>query len=149
PVRTIREGMRIQGTMLSVTGRDVFEAEPAAMVEVFVEAQRHGASLSPATRDLIRGSLDLLAAARATPAVPEAFLRVLRGRGHIAETLLEMHKLGVLKALFPEFGRLEWLIAHDPFHIYTVDHHSLAGVRELELLREGKFADSVPQLTDV
>ncbi|HKA28987.1 MAG TPA: [protein-PII] uridylyltransferase [Candidatus Binatia bacterium] len=149
PIRTIREGMRIQGTVLSVTGREVFEEEPATMVEVFSEAQRHGASLSVGTSELLRNNLDLLAAARDTPAVAASFLRVLRGRGHIAESLLEMHKLGVLKTLFPEFGRIEWLIAHDPFHIYTVDHHSLAGVRELELLREGKFADSVPQLTDV
>src|SRR5262249_14949861 len=35
PVRTIRDGMRIQGTVLSVTGREVFENEPATMVEVF------------------------------------------------------------------------------------------------------------------
>jgi [protein-PII] uridylyltransferase len=149
PVRTIRDGMRIQGTLLSVTGREVFDADPAAMVEVFVEAQRHGASLSPATVELLRAGLPRLAAARAEPAVAAAFLRILRARGHIAETLLEMHKLGVLKTLFPEFGHLEWLIAHDPFHIYTVDHHSLVGVRELEWLREGKFVETLPQLTDV
>src|SRR5262249_43124960 len=46
PVRVIREGMRIQGTVLSVTGREVFEREPATMLDVFVEAQRHGTSLS-------------------------------------------------------------------------------------------------------
>jgi [protein-PII] uridylyltransferase len=149
PIRVIREGMRIQGTMLSVTGREVFEHEPAAMVEVFAEAQRHGASLSPSTIELLRACLPQLAAARAEPTVAAAFLRIPRARGHITETLIEMHKLGVLKTLFPEFGHLEWLIAHDPFHIYTVDHHSLVGVRELEWLREGRFAESVPQLTDV
>jgi [protein-PII] uridylyltransferase len=149
PVRTIRDGMRIQGTVLSVTGQGVFDDDPAAMVEVFAEAQRHGASLSPATVELLRASLPLLAAARGEPSVAAAFLRILRGRGHIADTLLEMHKLGVLRTLFPEFGHLEWLIAHDPFHIYTVDHHSLVGVRELEWLREGRFAESLPQLTDV
>src|SRR4029450_6970423 len=53
PVRTIRDGMRIQGTLLSVTGREVFDADPAAMVEVFVEAQRHGARRSPATVGLL------------------------------------------------------------------------------------------------
>src|SRR5262249_26230426 len=125
PVRVIRDGMRIQGTVLSVTGREVFEREPATMLEVFAEAQRHGTSLSPATRALLRTNLPLLATAHATPAVSAAFLRVLRARGHIAETLQEMHKLGVLTTLFPEFAHLECLIAHDPFHIYTVDHHSL------------------------
>jgi [protein-PII] uridylyltransferase len=149
PVRVIREGMRIQGTVLSVTGREVFEREPATMLDVFAEAQRHGTSLSSTTRELLRTNLGLLRAARDTPEVAAAFLRILRARGHIAETLQEMHKLGVLTAIFPEFAHLECLIAHDPFHIYTVDHHSLVGVHELELLREGEFADSIPQLTDV
>ncbi len=147
-VRTIRDGMRIQGTMLSVTGREVFD-DPAVIVEVFAEAQRHGASLAPSTVELVRASLPRLAAARSEPGVTAAFLRILRARGHVAETLVEMHKLGVLKTLFPEFGHLEWLIAHDPFHIYTVDHHSLVGVRELEWLKEGRFAETLPQLTDV
>ena len=56
------------------------------MVEVFAEAQRHGASLSTGTRELLRENLALLAAARDAPEVSAAFLRVLRGRGHIAET---------------------------------------------------------------
>jgi [protein-PII] uridylyltransferase len=148
-VRVIRKGMRIQGRLLSVTDRRVFEEDPASVIETFAEAQRHGVALSPATRQLVRESTDLVAAARGEPAVAAAFLRVLRGRDGIADALFEMHALGVLKALFPEFGHLEWLITHDPFHIYTVDHHSLLGVRELERLREGQFADAVPQLTEV
>ena len=51
--------------------------------------------------------------------------------------------------MIPEFGHLDCLIAHDPFHIYTVDHHSLMGVRELERLRAGEFAKTMPHLTQV
>src|SRR5206468_3049180 len=51
--------------------------------------------------------------------------------------------------LIPEFGHLDCLIAHDPFHIYTVDHHSLMGVRELERLRAGEFAKTLPHVTQV
>src|SRR5579871_3357588 len=149
PVRTIREGMRIQGRTLAVTGGDVFEREPAAVVQLFAEAQRHGATLSTATRDLIREALPGLAAAYDTPAVAGAFLEILRAKGHVYETLAEMHKLGVLKAVIPEFAHLECLIAHDPFHIYTVDQHSLIGVRELERLRTGEFAKTLPHLTQV
>jgi [protein-PII] uridylyltransferase len=149
PVRTIREGMRVQGRTLAVTGAEVFARDPAAVVQVFVEAQRHGVTLAAATRDLIRDALPRLAAAYATPTVASAFLAVLRAKGHVYETLAEMHKLGVLKAVIPEFARLECLIAHDPFHIYTVDQHSLIGVRELERLRTGEFAKTLPHLTQV
>jgi [protein-PII] uridylyltransferase len=147
--RVIREGMRIQGRTLSVTAREVFEQEPAALVHVFAEAQRHGATLSAATRALIRECLPLLDAHRDDPAVAGAFMSVLRARGHVYETLVEMHKLGVLKRVIPEFGHLDCLITHDPFHIYTVDQHSLMGVREIERLRAGEFAAPLPHVTQV
>ena len=147
--RLVREGMRIQGRTLSVAGREVFAEEPAALVHVFAEAQRHGGTLAPATRELIRDCLPLLGAARATPAVAEAFLGILRAKGHVYETLFEMHKLGVLREIVPEFGNIDCLIARDPFHIYTVDHHSLIGVREIERLRAGEFSRPLPHLTQV
>jgi [protein-PII] uridylyltransferase len=147
--RMIRDGMRIQGRTLSVGGREVFERDPAALIHVFAEAQRHGVTLSSGTRELIPECLPLLTAARASRAVAAAFLDILRAKGHVYETLFEMHKLGVLTALIPEFGNLDCLIAHDPFHIYTVDHHSLMGVREVERLRAGEFARTLPHLTQV
>src|SRR5436190_21679 len=60
-----------------------------------------------------------------------------------------MHKLGVLREVVPEFGHIDCLIARDPFRIYTVDHHSLMGVREVERLRAGEFARTLPHLTQV
>jgi [protein-PII] uridylyltransferase len=141
--------MRIQGRTLSVAGREVFERDPAALVRIFAEAQRHGVTLSSATRELIRECLPLLAPHRAERRVAAALLTILRAHGHVYETLFEMHKLGVLKEAIPEFGNLDCLIAHDPFHIYTVDQHSLMGVREVERLRTGEFARTLPHLTQI
>lgn len=149
PTRIVRDGIRIQGRMLSVTGAQRLRQDPTILVHVFAEAQRHGATLSPATRELVRQAAVELAPALQSPAVSEAFLDILRAHGHVFETLVEMHKLGALKAVIPEFAGLECLIAHDPFHIYTVDHHSLMGVRELERLRAGEFARTLPHLTQV
>jgi [protein-PII] uridylyltransferase len=149
PSRSIGDGMRIQGRLLSVAGREVFERQPAAVVGVFAEAQRHAVALAPATSELVRECLPLLAAWREDPAVARALLGILRAKGHVYETLVEMHKLGVLAAAIPEFAQIDCLIAHDPFHIYTVDHHSLMGVREVERLRSGEFARSLPHLTQV
>ena len=148
-VRVIRPGVRVQGRTLSVVNRAIFERDPSVVVQVFADAQRHGVTLAPATRELIRDCLALLAAHHDQAAVAAAFLDILRAKGHVDETLFEMHKLGVLKTVIPEFGNLDCLIAHDPFHIYTVDHHSLMGVRELERLRAGEFATSLPHVTHV
>ncbi|MFN8543357.1 MAG: [protein-PII] uridylyltransferase [Candidatus Binatia bacterium] len=148
-VRTIGRGMRIQGRTLSVTGREVLVRDPAMAVRIFVEAQRHGVTLSTSTRELIRESLPALGAVHDRPEVGQAFLDVLRAPGHVYETLLEMHGLGVLAHAIPEFAHLTCLIAHDPFHTFTVDYHSLMGVRELERLRAGEFAAELPHLTQV
>lgn len=147
--RTIREGMRIQGRILSVAGREVFDHDPAALIHVFAEAQRHGVALAPATRDLIRECRPLLAGHLDDPEVASALMAIMGARGHVYETLFEMHTLGVLKEVIPEFGHLDCLITRDPFHIYTVDQHSLMGVRELERLRAGEFAKTLPHLTQV
>jgi len=149
PVRVIGEGLRIQGHTLGVAGRDVLAQRPQTIVEVFAETQRHEVSMAPGTCELIREFLPALAAVRADPAVGQAFLRILRPRGPVADTLFAMHRLGVLKTIIPEWEHLECLIAHDPFHIYTVDHHSLMGVREIDRLRAGEFAEQVPLLTEV
>jgi len=149
PVRRIREGMRIRGDTLYATGRDVFERDPLMVLEIFAEAQRHGARLSPGTLELVRECLPLLSAHGQSQQAGQILVRILRGRAHVAATLGLMHAVGVLGVVLPEFGALECLIAHDPFHIYTVDQHSLMGVREIEALRAGQRADSVPHLTEV
>ncbi len=50
-----------------------------------------------------------------------------------------MHAVGVLCALFPEFARIDCLVQRDLYHVYTVDEHSLIGMRELERLRHGEY----------
>src|SRR6185436_19087818 len=53
-VRTIRDGMRIVRGELAVSGRSLFEREPPALVDVFLQAQRHEVPLAEGTCDVIR-----------------------------------------------------------------------------------------------
>ena len=78
-----------------------------------------------------------------------ALMGILSGRQRVAETLEAMHRAGVLGALIPEFGNLYARVLHDLYHIYTVDRHSLAAVRELERLRAGDFKATNALLTEV
>ena len=148
-VRTIREGMRIVRGELTATGRQLFEHEPGALVDVFLQSQRHGVPLSEGTQEAIRDSAGALALAREDGRTIRAFRTIMRAKRGVASTVAAMHHLGVLKALVPEFAHLECLISHDPFHIYTVDHHTLVALREIERLRDGEFRDAWPHLTEV
>lgn len=148
-VRTIADGMRIVRGELAVTGRSLFERDPGALVEVFRQAQRHEVELSEGTREAVRQTAPALEAVRDDARVARAFRAIMRGRRGVAETVSAMHHLGVLKVLVPEFAHLECLISHDPFHIYTVDHHTLLAVSEIERLRDGAFRETAPHLTEV
>ncbi|HVN86005.1 MAG TPA: [protein-PII] uridylyltransferase [Candidatus Binatia bacterium] len=148
--REIRPGVRIVGNELIVGNTALFRDDPSNLVRIFSDAQRHSARLSHGTKRLIRDCCGLLDdRVREDPATVQAFFRILGWKFDIYETLFEMHRLGVLGALIPEFGNLLCLSLHDLYHIYTVDQHSLMAVRELERLRQGHYKTMVPLLTEV
>ena len=146
--RNIRDGVQIAGKQLGVTRSSIVTEDPTNLVRLFADAQRHGVKLSPGLADLIRANADRVSDdVRNDPEVIDAFMAILRAPARVYETLLDMHKLGVLGALIPEWAHLLCLVQHDLYHIYTVDEHSLMGIRELERLRAGEHATSAPLLT--
>ncbi|MDG2303818.1 MAG: [protein-PII] uridylyltransferase [Candidatus Binatia bacterium] len=148
--RTIRPGVRIVAGELDVIESDLFERDPIELVRVLADAQRHGVKIAPNLADLMRREASLLGEEqRADPELAKAFFGVLRSPYRVYETLHEMHKLGVLAQVMPEWAHLLCLVLHDYYHIYTVDEHSLMGIRELERLRSGERAEALPLLTDV
>lgn len=148
--RTIRPGVQIIAGELAVTSSEVFTEDPTELMRLFADAQRHGVKFSSSLADLIRTNADRLGdTERADDRVIDAFLGVMRSPYRVYETLHEMHKLGVLSRMIPEWEHLLCLVLHDLYHIYTVDEHSLMGVRELERLRNGEHADAAPLLTQV
>ncbi len=148
--RQIRPGVWIANRALSVSDPKVLAEDPVNMLAIFRDAQRHGAKLSNGTRRLLRNHLHLVDGEfRRSRAAAEVLLDILRWKSDVYETLVEMHKLGVFDAYVPEFGHLLCMVQHDLYHIYTVDEHSLIGVRELERLREGAYKEEAPLLTQV
>jgi [protein-PII] uridylyltransferase len=148
--RTIRPGVTIASGVLSIAGAELLRADPSNLIRIFSDAQRHGVAISNSTKRLVRAHLTLMDdAQRRDPATVAAFFEVLRGKQHVYETLLEMHRAGVLGAFLPEFGALLCMVLHDLYHIYTVDEHSLMAVRELERLRAGAHKDIARLLTQV
>ncbi len=147
--RTLRPGVTIAAGQL-VADPALFEADPVELLRVCHDAQRAGVSLSSKTRDAIRRRAASLGEELSTSREAcEVFLSILKAPDGVYRTLSELNRLGVLGRLIPEFGRLFCMVQHDFYHIYTVDEHSLIGIRELERLREGEFARESPLLTEV
>jgi len=148
--RTIRPGVSISSNVLSLSGAELLEEDPTNLIRVFADAQRHGATISNSSKRLIRANLHLMTAERRSdPAMVATFFEVLRGKQRVYETLLDMHRVGVLGAFLPEFGHLTCMVLHDLYHTYTVDEHSLRGVHEMERLRAGEHHAIAPLVTQV
>ncbi len=148
--REIREGVRILNRTISLNGADVLRRDPSNLVTLFRDAQRHGVVLTEGTKRLIREHLDLIGEGeRHDPGFTGPFREILGWKHDVWKTVREMHSVGVLCRLFPEFGRIDGLVQRDLYHVYTVDEHSLMGVRELERLRHGESKQIAPLLTEV
>ncbi len=150
PGRQIRPGVIIQSRVLGIADAQLFKRAPLNLVTIFADCQAHGVELSGNTYQLVRDNLALIDdQMRHSPETGAALMKILSARQRVADTLEAMHRAGVLGAIIPEFGNLYARVLHDLYHIYTVDRHSLAAIRELEKLRAGEFKDSNPLLTEV
>jgi [protein-PII] uridylyltransferase len=58
--------------------------------------------------------------------------------------LTELHDVGLLTALIPEFFPVVGRVHHDTYHVYTVDVHSIAAVDRLRALVRGDLAKEYP-----
>lgn len=148
--RTLREGIRLSKGHLSVTKPEVLKSSRDNLVRVFDDAQKYNCQLTQETRELLRQNLELIDDEfRRSAGANQPFFNILKWKDSVYETLAEMHRSGVLGALIPEFGRLLCMVLHDAYHIYTVDQHSLHLIKEIERLRAGEYAESLPLLTQL
>ena len=148
--REVREGVRISRGALGISNPATLAAHPENLINIFADAQRHGAEISHGTREMIREHLGLIDERfRRSPATNAVFFQILKWKERVYETLMEMHRCGVLGAFIPEFGRLLCMVLHDLYHIYTVDQHSLRLIMELERLKAGEFRETLPLLTQL
>jgi [protein-PII] uridylyltransferase len=58
--------------------------------------------------------------------------------------LAELHEVGLLLAMIPEFEPVVGRVHHDTYHVYTVDEHSVAAVDHLRKLVRGDLAQDHP-----
>jgi [protein-PII] uridylyltransferase len=148
--RTIRPGVQIVNNALEVSPVSIFRDDPVEMLRAVRDAQRHGVMLSSSLQAAIREHAHLFGEEeRADPRVAENFLAILRSPWRVYETVHQLHRLRLLERILPEWEHLVCLVRRNHFHIYTVDEHSLMGIRELERLRRGDLAEELPLLTEV
>lgn len=111
---------------------DIFKDEPLRLMRLFAHTQQRHLRLSPELFQLVQANFRLVNAGfRYLKSVRDIFLSILSRKGDVSRTLRQMHRVGFLGRLVPEFGALTCLVQHEFFHHYTADEHTL---RTLEML---------------
>lgn len=132
------------------------ESDPALALRLYRQVMRRGEAAYPFARDAIaRTAADAAWCARLRASVEAApiFLELLECRPDLSNVvrrgsmLGELHEVGLLLAMIPEFGPLTGRVQHDVYHVYTVDVHSIAAIDRLRAVRRGELTGELPTAT--
>ena len=130
----INERFQRRRDLLHARDAQLFEREPAAILESFLLLQQHPelrGMTAPTLRALWRARQRIDAKFRRDPARRAQFLQILQQPRGILAALRRMNQYSILGRYLPAFGDIVGQMQHDLFHVYTVDQHILAVVRNL------------------
>lgn len=125
------------GGYLKLRRVEALDEDPSLLMRVFLSWQDHPelVGLHSSTARAIGEMLDRIDEGyRARPEVRAAFMRLVRHES-AADILARMAHLGVLGRYLPAFGRVSGRMQYDLFHVYTVDQHTLAVLRNIASFR--------------
>ncbi len=136
---------------LSTRDAALFRETPSEIVRLFRVSLEHGMPVYAHTREVIAELLaENSALITGDPEASRLFLEALTDPRDAARPSLlqQMHGLGVLNVLMPEFAPCTCRVQHDLYHVYTVDQHQLYAVALLKRIARGELADRAPTITD-
>jgi [protein-PII] uridylyltransferase len=136
---------------VSIGGSIELQKDPALAMRAMVACVRQQAPILPFARDSIARAADDLSwceRLRTDPTAAEAFVELLcwvpETRTASGSIVGELHDVGLLLAMVPEFLPVVGRVHHDVYHVYTVDVHSVAAVDRLHDLARGALAHRFP-----
>lgn len=128
---------------LAVRDPGIFSERPEEMLRYFRVAQEYEVPLYGHTKELIEAEVAENANLRLAkdPVATRYFLAALTDLADSGEKplLREMHSVGLLAAVMPEFGPCTGRTQHDLYHVYTVDYHQLYAIGLLKKTGRGEL----------
>lgn len=147
----IGRGLTLVNGEVSLAHPGALETEPALAFRLYDEALRRDVPVYEFARDVVARAASLPSFAERLRASEEAvrlFVRLVTtvqsSRFKHESVLAELHDVGLLVAMIPEFSPVVGRVHHDVYHVYTVDAHSVAAVDRLRSLTRGDLAGEYP-----
>jgi len=136
----------LRGNTLSLRDQTLFKRDPGEIFRAYLTAMHH--SIPAFAPDLLnamwQARLTVDSRFRSLPGNKSAFLAILREPHGVTWALRAMSRYGILGRYLPAFGRIAGQMQHDGFHIYTVDEHTLAVLRNVRRFTVAEFAHEYP-----
>ncbi|MDP9151805.1 MAG: [protein-PII] uridylyltransferase [Myxococcota bacterium] len=140
-------GVHLFDGHITMAGAVELNRDPALAMRVYAACVRQGAPVLPFARDTIaRAAHDpawceqLRGNEEAAALFVELVCTVHETRTIRGSIVGELHDVGLLLAMIPEFLPVTGRVHHDIYHVYTVDVHSVAAVDRLRQLARGELA---------
>ncbi|XXX81312.1 [protein-PII] uridylyltransferase [Sorangium sp. So ce134] len=140
-------GIRLFDGCITMSDPDLLRTDPPIALRLVAAAVERGVPLLPYARGAIvraAGDAAFCAALRESPEAAALFRTLVATCKETAlqsgSVVRELHDLGLLLAMIPEFLPVVGRVHHDVYHVYTVDVHSVAAVDRLAALVRGELA---------
>ena len=121
--RGLAPGIAARGDVLFLDDPDLFQREPARIIDAHRLASEEDLLLSPRTRARARAVLDESAAACTDNDAARALLRLCRSRKVVGAPLTALLERGVLARVLVDMARLRGRFKPDGYHVLTHDAH--------------------------
>ncbi|MEY4582600.1 MAG: hypothetical protein RL701_7303 [Pseudomonadota bacterium] len=151
--RELSPGIFLHDAHIMLRG-DTLASEPALALRFFTEVVAENVPPDPAGRDLIAAHAarpEFCQALREDAEAKQRFCDLLTHAGtpplRRGSVLEELHEVGLLTALVPEFEAITGRVPHDTYHAYTADMHALLTVDRLRAAARGELATEFPVIS--
>lgn len=130
---------------------DTLQRDPSAALRLYAEVARRELAPQTSAREEIMQAVvrpEWRERLRAHKLSAPLFLELLTHVGDVpvrrGSVLSELHEVGLLLAMIPEFESVTGRVQHDVYHVYTVDVHSVAAVDRLRSISRGEIMNEMP-----
>ncbi|MBW1831000.1 MAG: hypothetical protein JRJ10_04765, partial [Deltaproteobacteria bacterium] len=142
--RKLAHGIVLADGTITLENPQRLEADPALAFRFYRQALRHQKRPDYSALDAIariapdkRWRLRLQDSEEATQLFLDLLKKIEESPFRSGSTIAELHEVGLVSAMVPEFEPLVGRVYHDVFHVYTADIHAIKALERLQELTRG------------
>lgn len=151
-ISRINNRFQVRNGYLEARSNELFHLYPPAIMELFVILSSHDEIIGVRADTIrqIRNNLDEINEEFRNDTISNAlFVQLFRLPQGITHQLRRMARYGVLARYIPAYAKVAGRMQYDLFHVYTVDEHTLAVIRNLRRLDVTKHDNEFPLASEI